>query len=236
MQSNLRDFKSELIDFVRVGPAQKYWEINVNVEPTISDMLQQISNIFKTKNKKIIYIDNKIKLNKPNLIKFDWLYFVDFLVNPNNENDFLDQSTFNKIGFDTNTKYALYKCFGNSIGNLEGYDPKEGRLKKETNLKNYLHKRLTISEKEAGLIEAIVKQYVQKKKVSETKNRISSDYEGYEDEDEYGIPETSHKFGYPDKDPVSSIGADEEEWNYFGDKKAFDKKHPELRKKKPKRK
>jgi hypothetical protein len=103
-------------------------------------------------------------------------------------------------------------------------------------LKKHLLKRLTISEKEAGLIEAIVKQYVQKKKVSETKNKISSDYEGYEDEDEYGIPETSHKYGYPDKDAVSSIGADEEEWKYFGDKKAFDKKHPELSKKKPKRK
>lgn len=164
MKSNLNEFKSELIDFVRTGPALKYWEINITVKPDILDMLQGISNIFKTKNKRIIYIDSKIKLNQSNLIKFDWLYFVDFLVNPKKDSDFLDKVSFDKIGFDENTKYALYKCFGSPIGNLEGYDSSKGRLKKEKTLKSYLHKKLTISEKEASFFELVVKEYVKNSK------------------------------------------------------------------------
>jgi hypothetical protein len=217
---------------------------------TPEDMKKMVENFGYLK-QSITFTSNKFKYIK-NAIKekFDELFV---------ENNNPDKRKINQLG--KNKLYFFFKSFYPSESMAEfnkkiGIDKKViqqsskdvmpttqedmksmmSTKEKVLSLKKHLLKRLTISEKEAGLIEAIVKQYVQKKKVSETKNKISSDYEGYEDEDEYGIPETSHKYGYPDKDAVSSIGADEEERNYFGDKKAFDKKHPELSKKKPKRK
>ena len=163
MNSNLKNFKNELIDHIQAGSADKFWEINLTLTPEIFDMLQKFNA--KTKNiASIKGLEGKVKLDTPYVIQFYWIDLVNFLVNYKNNSDFLDKASFDKIGFDNNTLYALYKMIGNPVGNLKGYDPSEGRLKKETNLKNYLHKRLTISEKEATLIESAVRQYVQNSK------------------------------------------------------------------------
>jgi hypothetical protein len=77
------------------------------------------------------------------------------------------------------TIYRLYKYFYPNSNKFEFKDifqytqlarndewwaDEELTEKKKLSLQSYLHKRLTVSPKEAGLIESIVKQYVQKKK------------------------------------------------------------------------
>ena len=134
----------------------------------MSNTFKSIKNNIKTKFDEL-FIENdnpdKRKINQLGKDKL-YLFFKSFYPNEN-------MAEFNrKIGIDKkviaqsskNVVPASQENMKSMMSAKEKYDPSEGRLKKETNLKKYLHKRLTISEKEATLIESAVRQYVQNSK------------------------------------------------------------------------
>jgi hypothetical protein len=126
MKNNKENFHKELLDRIRTGPALKTWNIKLIINKEEISMLEQLNSIIKG----LISINNKIKLNSENTIKFDWIDFVNFLVNPKNNPNYLLKEDFNEIGFKINTMYGLYKMIGNEVGNLEQHKEKisKGRL------------------------------------------------------------------------------------------------------------